>query len=263
MATAEFRFFEELNDFLPLHRRQVCFDHTFCGRCSVKDVIESLGVPHTEVDLILVDDRSVDFAYIVQDGDHVSVYPVFESFDIGPLQRLRPQPLRNSRFVADVHLGKLSRYLRLLGFDTLYRNDYADAELARVASAEKRILLTRDRDLLKRSIITHGYYIRSTQPRRQLQEVLNRFDLHRSVRSFLRCIRCNGLLETVTKEQIFDRLEPNTRRYFDRFWRCDDCRQIYWQGSHYAGLQRLVEELLDEPPTPRRCRRHRSAPGLG
>lgn len=246
MASAQFRFYEELNDFLPPKKRKVYFNHPCNGRNTIKDIIEALGVPHTEIDLILVNGQSVDFSYIVQDGDHISVYPMFELFDITPLVRLRPQPLRVSRFVLDVHLGKLARYLRLLGFDTLYRNDYDDSELARLSSVKRRILLTRDRGLLKRRIITHGYYIRATDPSSQLQEVLKRFDLFRCVHSFRRCIRCNGLLATVPKEQIIARLERNTRRYFNQFWICSDCQQIYWQGSHYIRMQKLVADVLNQ-----------------
>lgn len=246
MASAQFRFYEELNDFLPSHKRSVNFIHCFSGRNAIKDIIEALGVPHTEIDLILVNGQSVDFSYIVQDGDHISVYPVFELFDITPLVRLRPKPLRISRFLLDVHLGKLARYLRLLGFDTLYRNDYDDSELAFLASTKRRILLTRDRGLLKRRIITRGYYIRATHPLSQLQEVLAQFDLFRSIHSFRRCIRCNGLLATVPKEQIAARLEKDTQRHFHQFWICNDCQQIYWQGSHYVRMQNLVADLLNQ-----------------
>jgi len=124
VSQCSIRFYEELNDFLPLERRKVDFSHEFQRRASIKDLIEALGVPHTEVDLILVNGASVDFSYIVRDGDRISVYPMFEAFDIQTVSRVRPQPLRVIRFVLDVHLGKLARYLRLLGFDTLYRNDY-------------------------------------------------------------------------------------------------------------------------------------------
>lgn len=251
MAIAQFRFYEELNDFLPFQRRKVDFSHSFNGRSAIKDIIEALGVPHTEIDLILVNGHSVDFSYIVQDGDRISVYPVFESLDITPLVRLRPRPLRVSRFILDVHLGKLARYLRLLGFDTLYRNDYDDEELAQLARAKRRILLTRDRGLLKRRIITHGYYIRATYPQRQLQEVLERFDLYRSVQSFQRCIRCNGLLASVPKEQVSARLEMDTQRYFNQFWICGDCEQVYWKGSHYTRMRDRVEDWLK----PELCRK--------
>jgi uncharacterized protein with PIN domain len=245
MATASFRFYEELNDFLPPARRKVEFVHPLPRGTTIKDVIEALGVPHTEVDLILVNGLSVDFSYSVRDGDHISVFPVFEAFDIGPLVRVRPQPLRVSRFIANVHLGKLARYLRLLGFDTLYRNDYCDADIARLASEEKRILLTRDRGLLKHRIVTHGYCVRATQPRQQLREVLMRLDLHRAVHPFQRCMSCNGLLAPVDKAAVLERLQPSTRRYFHRFWNCTGCARIYWQGSHYLRLQQLIRELGD------------------
>lgn len=183
---AWFRFYAELNDFLPPERRMASVARPFVDAAPVKDMIESLGVPHTEVDLILANGVSVDFAYVVRDGDRLSVYPVFEALDITPLVRLRPRPLRESRFVLDTHLGRLARYLRMAGFDTLYRNDYSDAELARISLAEKRILLTRDAGLLNRGMVTHGYYVRETTVRRQFAEVMRRFDLRGSVRPFTR-----------------------------------------------------------------------------
>jgi len=183
------RFYEELNDFLPRDLRKVQITRTLSGKVPIKDVIESLGVPHTEVDLILVNQVSMDFSYIVRPGDRISVYPVFESLDISPITRLRPKPLRKTEFVLDVHLGKLARYLRFLGFDSLYRNDYSDDELAQISAEKKRILLTRDRNLLKRSVITHGYYVRSTDPRQQLAEIIRRFQLSPPYPFLKRCIQ--------------------------------------------------------------------------
>ncbi len=242
-SKCQMRFYEELNDFLPPARRKVRFIHEFQRRASIKDMIEALGVPHTEIDLILVNGQSVDFSHIVRDGDHISVYPMFEAFDIQPVVRVRPRPLRTSRFVLDVHLGKLARYLRLLGFDTLYRNDYADAELARLASEERRILLTRDRDLLKRAVVTHGYYVRATDPRRQVEEVMDRLDLYRAIQPCQRCTRCNGLLAAVPKLQVWERLPPETRCHVESFWECDACGQLYWEGSHMPRIRRFIENL--------------------
>jgi len=244
MSQAFFRFYAELNDFLPLYRRQVPFSSSFQGHPSIKDAVESLGVPHTEIDLILINGVSVDFSHPVEDGDQVSVYPVFEGLDISPLVRLRPYPLRDPRFVLDTHLGRLATYLRLLGFDSLYRNDYRDEELAHISADEKRILLTRDRGLLKRSLVTHGYCVRSSDPRRQIKEVVERFDLVEQAVPFKRCLRCNGLLAAVDKEEIAGRLPPNTRLYYQEFYGCTNCSQLYWQGSHYAALQRLIQEVL-------------------
>ena len=206
-------------------------------------MIEALGVPHTEIDLILVNGDSVDFSYIVRDGDRISVYPMFEAFDIQAISRVRPHPLRVIRFALDVHLGKLARYLRLLGFDALYRNDYEDAELACLSRAEQRILLTRDRDLLKRAMVTHGFFVRATDPRRQIEEVLDRLDLYRAIQPFLRCPRCNGLLATASKRQVWERLPPKTRIYVEAFWACGQCGQVYWEGSHLPHIRRFIEDL--------------------
>lgn len=246
MTELTFRFYAELNDFLPAERRGVAFTYPYPGRAAIKDVIEAVGVPHTEVDLILVDGQSVDFAYVVQPGDGISVYPVFESLDIGPLNRLRPQPLRETRFVLDIHLGRLASHLRLLGFDTLYRNDYEDEELARISSSERRILLTRDVGLLKRSLVTHGYFVRATNPRQQTAEVLRRFDLFGQISPFRRCLRCNGVLRPVDKEVIVGRLPGEASRQYDEFRLCESCQRIYWKGSHYERLEQFIAAIRQE-----------------
>ena len=241
-----FRFYAELNDFLPSERRMVSFVHSIDKNPSVKDTIEALGVPHTEVDLILVNGESVDFAYLLQNGDKISVYPVFETIDITPLLRVRPQPLREIRFVLDVHLGKLANHLRMFGFDTWYRNDYEDAQLAEISCHEKRILLTRDMGLLKRSMVTHGYFLRETNPKRQLREVLRRFDLFKVIAPFERCISCNGLVHPVDKGEISEQVPADTLQYYETFYRCDSCKKIYWKGSHYQKMHQFVQEIVKE-----------------
>ncbi|MBN1348721.1 Mut7-C ubiquitin/RNAse domain-containing protein [candidate division KSB1 bacterium] len=243
MPEATFRFYQELNDFLPPERRKIQFMHHFRDRASVKDMIERFGVPHTEIDLILVNGQSVDFSYIIQDKDYISVYPMFESIDITPLLKCRPQPLRETRFVLDVHLGKLAIYLRLMGFDAVYRNDFSDETLAEISVAEKRILLTRDRGLLKRKAITHGCFIRATQPKRQLKEVLLRFDLVHNLSPLKRCLRCNHLLSPVAKSSIVHKIPPRVQKYYDEFYRCTGCGQIYWKGTHWTNMQRFIEEI--------------------
>lgn len=239
-GAATFRFYEELNDFLPPERRKADFVHRFRETGAVKDAVEALGVPHTEIELILANGRSVDFSYRVRDGDRISVYPMFEALDITPLLRLRPQPLRVTRFVLDTHLGRLARYLRLLGFDTLYRNDYDDPELARISRDERRVLLTRDVGLLKRSAVTRGYFLRETDPRRQLHEIVARFDLSRALRPFRRCLRCNGLLAAAPKRELIGRVDPALLQRHRRFRRCRGCGQVYWPGSHHERMQQLL-----------------------
>ena len=240
------RFYEELNDFLPPEQRKTPFDCRFKKNGSVKDLIESLGVPHTEIDLILVNGNSVAFNYLVRTGDRISVYPRFESLDISPVSRLRPAPLRITRFVLDSHLGRLAAYLRMLGFDTLYRNDYDDPTLVRLSVDEQRILLTSDRGLLMRKQVTRGYYVRERQPKKQLLEILSRFDLFKAQRPFTRCMHCNGEIEPVNKDEIASRLMPKTRTHYHEFWRCKDCQKVYWKGSHYRRMQQLIASLTDD-----------------
>jgi len=238
--TATFRFYAELNDFLPEGKRLQRLPYTFSGKPSVKDAIEAQGIPHTEVDLIVVEGESIGFDYHLRDGDEVAVYPVFESLDITPIVKLREKPLREPRFILDVHLGKLARHMRLLGFDTLYRNDYADPEIVELSVSERRAVLTRDRRLLRARVITHGYWLRSTDAEEQLAEVIRRFDLKRLISPFSRCLACNGSMEPVKKEEILDLLEPKTKLYFDEFYRCAECGKIYWRGSHSGQLDKVV-----------------------
>lgn len=242
LRLCEFRFYEELNLFLPPERRKQSFAHAFEGTPAVKDRIEALGVPHTEVDLILVDGVSVSFAHQLRGGERVAVYPVFERFDLADACRLRPRPLREPCFVLDVHLGRLAAYLRLLGFDCLYRNDYSDEELLSISRAEHRIVLSRDIGLLKRSMLTHGAFLHATDPRRQLREVLDRFQLEARIVPFSRCARCNGLVEPLPAESATASVPTGIARHQHDFSHCVDCGQVYWPGSHLARLrQRLAE----------------------
>jgi len=244
MKRAEVRFYSELNEFLAPRRRGRSTAYEFDVSGSVKDLIEALGVPHTEVDLVLANGESVDFSYRVKDGDRISVYPPFEAMDISSQLRVRPLPLRDLRFVADAHLGRLAAYLRMAGFDTAYRSDYKDEELAGISANEKRILLTRDRGLLKRNVVTGGYCVRTTNSRQQFAEVLQRFDLAGSVAPFQRCVHCNELLQPTRKELISERLQPETRQHYEEFSTCPACHRIYWKGSHYRRMQRFLESVI-------------------
>ncbi|MBE9111519.1 Mut7-C ubiquitin/RNAse domain-containing protein [Nodosilinea sp. LEGE 07298] len=238
-----FQFYAELNDFLSPDRKQVEFAHWLNEPASIKDAIEALGVPHPEVDLILVNGESVGFDYLTQNGDRISVYPHCKTLEVGVTSLVRPAPLPQTKFVLDVHLGKLATYLRLLGFDALYRNDYEDEELAQISSQQQRILLTQDRGLLKRSLVIHGYIVRSHAPEEQAKEVLERFQLRDAVAPLERCPRCNGQLAAVDKAEISDRIPPLTRLHYDEFARCQSCGQIYWKGAHYDRIQQLVKRV--------------------
>jgi uncharacterized protein len=252
--TAFFRFYEELNDFIPQEKRKTRFAYGFDRNPSVKDAIEAIGVPHTEVDLVIVNRNSVDFGYHLADGDDIAVYPVFESLNISPLVRLREKPLRCPAFICDVHLGKLARFLRLLGFDTLYQNDYSDEQIVDISLLEKRCILTRDRGILKRKAVTHGYCVRSTAPEEQVSEVLGRFDLRAQARPFSLCVECNGTISSAAKPSVLHELAEKTGKCYDEFYKCNSCNRVYWQGSHFTSLKKTVQSLLSRdnhaPNTP-------------
>ncbi|MBA7577999.1 hypothetical protein ES708_19855 [subsurface metagenome] len=240
-----FRFYEELNDFLPKNRKKVRFQIECEQKQSVKDAIESLGIPHTEIDLILVNGQSVSFDYHILPDDNISVYPVFESLDISRVTRLRNKPLRIPSFILDVHLGKLAKYLRMTGFDTLYENRLDDNEIVEIALREKRIILTRDIGLLKHKVVTHGYWIRSQKPVEQFTETARRFDLFSKFKPFRRCTVCNGLVKKTRKQSVIHQLKPRTKIYFDEFFKCSSCGKVYWKGSHFERMQKLIFELAD------------------
>ncbi|MEJ2400755.1 MAG: Mut7-C RNAse domain-containing protein [Xanthomonadales bacterium] len=234
---ASFRFYAELNDFLPEARRQARFTYSFSGTPALRDAIQALGVPHTAIDLVVVDGRSVDFSHRLRGGEQVAVYPVFERLDIGPVTRLRPAPLRRTRFVLDESLGKLARYLRMFGFDTLWLPDCSDRDLIDRALAEGRIILTRDVDLLKHRRVTHGYWLRHVHAEEQLEEVLLALDLLGQQRPFSRCMACNGELAPVADKARLTEIDPDILARFETFHRCRDCGRIYWPGSHFDRMR--------------------------
>jgi uncharacterized protein with PIN domain len=252
MHTANFLFVDELNDFLPLQRRAQVIAYPFSWKASIKDMIQSLGVPHAEIELLIVNEASVGMDYIVQDGDSVRVYPHFEAVDMPDKQRLRPPLQGKARFVLDTHLGDVAAYLRMLGFDTLYRNDYDDEELAAISDEQGRVLLTRDIGLLKRKRVLYGYFMRNVRPERRLRELVGRFKLMDYAEPFKYCMKCNGLLQSVPKSDILDRIPQTTAEQYNEFHQCADCQQVYWQGTHYEKMQRLIDEIVqnqsrDEP----------------
>ncbi len=243
---AWFRFYEELNDFLPCPKRKKKFLHEFTGKVSVKDMIESMGVPHTEIDLILANGKSVGFDYTVKDRNTISVYPVFESFDISKVQKLRPKPLRNPKFVLDVHLGTLTNYMRMLGFDSLWENNFNDEQIVEISIKEKRTILTRDVGILKRTNVTRGYWVRNTDPQKQIFEVVNRFNLTGLIKEFTRCISCNGKLRRTPKKTVIESLPQKVKEIQEVFYKCEDCSKVYWRGTHYDTMKLLVEKIKRE-----------------
>ena len=256
MPSVTIRCYEELNDFLPADRRKLPLTVAFPPGCTVKAAIEDLGVPHTEVDLVLVDGESVDFTHRLRDGDSISVYPVFEALDIAAVTKVRPAPLRELRFVADVHLGTLAGFLRMFGFDALFAGRRGDEDIARLSREQSRIVLTRDRGLLKRRIVTHGCLVRSLAPREQLAEVFARFDLAGPVLRctggssgiFSRCMSCNEPLVRVEKSAVLPLLPARVAQAYEKFSQCPGCGRVFWRGTHWERMKGFVEEVLGVEP---------------
>lgn len=242
MSQATFRFHAELNNFLPPERRRCEFGVSCARSATTKHMIEALGVPHTEVGLILVNGESAGFDRQLRDGDRVAVHPRGTAPGVNP--RLRRSLPGEPRFVADAHLGGLARLLRMAGFDTLYRNDYRDAEIAELSVSEARILLTRDRELLKLRTLEHGCYVHALAPPQQLAEIVARLELAPCVKAFTRCLACNAPLRAVDKSEVLDRLPPAVRAQQARFTRCDHCGRVYWPGSHWRRMQKLLAAAI-------------------
>jgi uncharacterized protein with PIN domain len=244
MVTATFRFYEELNDFLAPERRKREFACPCARAATTKHMIEALGVPHTEVELVLVNGESVGFERLLEDGDRVAVFPKFEMIDITPMLRVREQPLRKTHFIADAHMGGLARLLRMAGFDTLYDNNFQDSNIEAIVARDGRILLTRDRELLKRRTITHGCAVHTLKPAQQLREIFGRLDLAGSVRPFTLCLECNTALHSIDKKEVLMRIPPFIRQHFDYFSTCDTCQRIFWKGSHWQRMLALLDECM-------------------
>lgn len=240
MVTATFRFYEELNDFLaPALRRREFQRH--CARAATtKHMIEALGVPHTEVELILVNGESTGFSYLLCDGDRVAVYPKFEALDVTQALRVRAEPLRVTRFIADAHMGGLAHLLRMCGFDTLYDNHFEDEHIVALSLQEGRIILTRDREMLKRREVTHGCYVHALKSPQQLREVLTRLDLSACVRPFTLCLDCNIPLHEIDKASVLQRVPASVLERQDRFVICDQCLRVYWEGSHWRHMREFL-----------------------
>jgi len=239
--TVRLRAYGDLDFFLPTSTRGGKVERRLGEKSSVKDVIESCGIPHTEVDLILVNEKAVDFRYAVSGEAEIELYP--PGVQSSNFREKRLQVHAIMEFVADGHLGKLVRDLRLLGIDVVYDPAAEDRQLVEIASKNNRALLTRDRRLLMHAAVKHGYYLRSQNPLEQTIEVLRRFDLGSILSPFSRCLRCNSLLEPAEKEKVIGELEPLTKIYYNEFRRCTGCAQVYWSGSHFTKLQKRLDQI--------------------
>ncbi len=210
-------------------------------RASIKDIVESLGIPHTEIGTIQVGNRTTDFAFLPGPGQRIRVSEITPPFDVTRPSLLRPAPLETIRFVVDVNVGRLAALLRLTGFDVAYGNSLDDSHIAKLAHCENRVVLTKNRALLKRSKIVFGRLVRAMQPENQLIETLQFFGLTGPHNLFSRCLLCNRELKPVAKADILHRLEPKTKKYFNTFKTCPDCNRIYWRGSHCDTMAAMLK----------------------
>jgi uncharacterized protein with PIN domain/sulfur carrier protein ThiS len=244
MVCATFRFYDELNDFLARERRGHAFSAPCAREATAKHMIEALGVPHTEVELVLLNGESASLDTLLEEGDRVAVYPRFASLDVAGLVRVRARPPGRMRFVADAHLGGLARLLRMAGFDTIYDNNLHDDEIEILGLQEQRVVLTRDRELLKRRRVEYGAYVRALKAEAQLREVVARFDLAERARPFTLCLHCNAPLRAVAREAVLERLPPTVRATQDEFSTCDQCHRVYWKGSHWQRMSGMLEAAM-------------------
>ncbi len=238
------RCYAELNDFLPFERKQRNFTLSLKTPVIVAEVIELLGIPLSEVDLVMVNSQPVERSHRLRKNDYVSIYPTFETLDISSLKTTQKQPLRTTTFILDAHLGKLAKYLRMLGFDTLYRNDYGDMEIIEIAKEQKRVILSRDKVLLKSPKVNHGYYVRATEKHTQLIEIVKKFDLYSQFKTFTRCMTCNTVLQSRSKETIRNLIDPDTYNCFNEFFYCPECNKVFWKGSHFERMEQLILDII-------------------
>jgi uncharacterized protein with PIN domain len=246
LKTITVRCYAELNDFLPSDRKQRSFVLSVKEPVTVGEIIGIVGIPLSEVDLVTVNSQPVGRSFRPLDQDHISVYPAFETFDISSLKTTQKQPLRTTRFILDAHLGKLARYLRMLGFDSLYRNDYSDREIIETAREQKRIILTRDKLLLRSPRVDHGYYVRAIEKHEQLKEVVAKFDLYSRFRSFTRCMTCNTALLPKSREAIRDRVGEEICNCYSEFFYCPECDKVFWKGSHFERMERMILDMIND-----------------
>ncbi|HBO98209.1 MAG TPA: twitching motility protein PilT [Candidatus Omnitrophica bacterium] len=245
IRTIQCRFYGALNRFLRPEQRHRGFSRAVKGIPAIKDTLEALGVPHTEIDCIVVNGRCVRFLYQIRGGERIQVYPDAGKVKLKKIIRrsLKPKPPANPKFVLDVHLGKLARHLRLLGFDVIYQKDMEDAAIVCMGGKSRRIILTRDIGLLKNKIVRHGYFVRATDPKKQIREIVRRFDLAAKMRPFRLCLECNGRIRRIAKSRIENRLPPLTREHYTRFYHCPRCDKIYWQGAHYKQFLKIIKTI--------------------
>lgn len=236
-------FHEQLNFFLKDRHKGRSIKYPLTRRASVKDIIESFGIPHTETGCILFNNTLVDFSFVPESCGTLQVDAILEPFKLLQPSLLRPKPADNIKFIADVNVIKLGRLLILLGFDVVFSSSWSDKNIADMADKTGRIVLTRDTGLLKRSKIVFARRIRADLPYDQLVETIRFFGLAPLISLFSRCTQCNRKLNPVPKKEVLHLLEPKTKLYFNSFFQCPECKKVFWRGSHYDHILNKMASL--------------------
>jgi uncharacterized protein with PIN domain len=239
-----FRAYGTLNDFIPAGLKQKTFSLAFKTPITVGEVAESIGIPLSEIKLVLVNSETVDYSKRLKENDFISLYPAFEQINISPVSGAMGRDKEFPSFILDAHLGKLAKYLRMLGFDTLYQNNYIDRQIIDIAADEGRMILTRDKILLKSKEAQQGYYVRAIEKHEQLKEIVGKFGLAGKFRSFTRCMMCNAEMEKKSKVEVLDKIDAGTARIFSEFLYCPGCDKVFWKGSHFERKEKLILSLL-------------------
>jgi uncharacterized protein with PIN domain len=220
-------------------------------QASIKDILEAVGIPHTEIGGIEKGSRQLDFSYLPQPGEKLGIYPVPAGAAALQPSLLRPDPPTEIRFLVDINVARLASLLRMAGFDTVSIGEAehvpAKREIALQSARTERIILSRDKELLKHREVTFGRLVRNQDPTARLYEIVSFYGLHSDLLPFSRCLRCNGMLEPVDKERVMDQLEPLTKKYYYRFRRCGACSQVYWKGSHHERMIALLAPIMADP----------------
>ncbi|WP_173073009.1 Mut7-C RNAse domain-containing protein [Tenuifilum thalassicum] len=237
------RLYGSLNDFVAQELKQTNISVGFWGNPTIKDLVESVGVPHTEINLILANSCPVNFSYKPESGSRISCYPKF-FFLKNSESCLQPQVPMPPKFICDAHLGRLASYIRLCGFDTLFNTTFEDRTIIKTSNSEERIILTRDKGLLRCGSARLGYFVRETKPILQLREVIEYFELKDYLAPFSRCSLCNGKITDIEKKEVVNKVLPTTYRCYEKFYCCTKCGHVYWEGSHFRRLKLTLEGML-------------------
>ncbi|MFC1744959.1 Mut7-C RNAse domain-containing protein [Candidatus Riflebacteria bacterium] len=242
--TAILRFYGELNYFLPDSVWHRPFYYSFYENPTFSDLMDSFKIPPEKIGLLLLDGEVVELSCPLKEGSRATFYPRFQNIDISEEISASKKPVVSPRFILPLNLGKLTKYLRMLGFDSICEPDFIPGKVDVLAMQEGRVLLSRSKKFAARKLYAECYVVKSEQPAIQVREVVNRFNLMPLVKYFQRCLKCNSPLKVMEKSEIYSRLLPYIRKNFNLFFICPGCDRVYWMGTHYKKMKEKIETIL-------------------